>query len=122
MKAETYRALKCPMCSGRGTVGCFDGYHFVDIECPLCDGSCEITTEKQRRIYDACKNVAQKEPMTNEEWFCGLSTEEKVATLVDLHKKVRMKMRTEIGGENSLLNGDYHREWLKEKHNEMPNV
>ena len=53
--------MKCPKCNGRGTVGYFHIDHFVDIECDRCHGSGEVS----------------ETDMTNEEWFCGLSTEEK---------------------------------------------
>ena len=58
----------------------------------------------------------EKEPLTNEEWFCSLSTEEKVKALLDLREKIRQKMRAELGSENKFHKGDYYREWLKEKH------
>jgi len=54
--------------------------------------------------------------MTNEEWFCSLSTEEKVKALLDLREKIRQKMRAELGSENKFHKGDYYRDWLKEKH------
>ena len=54
--------------------------------------------------------------MTNEEWFCSLSTEEKVTALLDLRERIRIKMREELGSENKFYKGDYYREWLKEKH------
>lgn len=57
-----------------------------------------------------------KANMTNEEWFCGLSTEEKVTALLDLRERIRIKMRAELGSENKFHKGDYYREWLKEKH------
>ena len=55
--------------------------------------------------------------MINEEWFCGLPTEEKVKALLDLRERIRQKMRAELGSENKFHKGDYYREWLKEKHN-----
>ena len=55
----------CPKCNGRGTVGYFHIDHFVDIECDRCHGSGEVSEVE----------------MTNEEWFCGLSTEEKARFL-----------------------------------------
>lgn len=58
----------------------------------------------------------RKANMTNEEWFCGLSTEEKVTALLDLRERIRQKMRAELGSENKFHRGDYYREWLKEKH------
>jgi hypothetical protein len=71
-----------------------------------------------RQYYPNCPAYdPQDTEQTNEEWFCGLSTEEKVKALLNLHEKVRQRMRTDIGGENSFYRGDYYREWLKEKHN-----
>jgi len=58
----------------------------------------------------------RKATMTNEEWFCQLSTEEKVKALLDLRERIRQKMRAELGSENKFHKGDYYREWLKEKH------
>lgn len=60
----------------------------------------------------------RKANMTNEQWFCGLSTEEKVTALLDLRERIRQKMRGEIGSENKFYKGDYYREWLKEKHHD----
>ena len=60
--------------------------------------------------------MKKHKPITNEDWFCSLSTEEKVKALLNLHEKVRQRMRTDLGSENSFYKGDYYREWLKEKH------
>lgn len=73
------------------------------MKCPICGGTGDTTN-----------NI----PPTNEQWFCTLSTEEKVSALLMLHEKVRQRMRAEIGGENSFYKGDYYREWLKEKHHD----
>ena len=59
---------------------------------------------------------AYKHEQTNEEWFCQLSTEEKVGALITLYEKIKKKMRTEIGGENNFWKGNYYREWLKQPH------
>lgn len=56
--------MKCPKCNGIGKILTFNydlEKHEV-IECPKCHGS-------------------GKKPITNEEWFCGLSTEEKAKWL-----------------------------------------
>ena len=88
--------MKCKVCGGTGVIqGQAPGLVSC---CPACDGKGFIE-------------------QTNEEWFCSLSTEEKVSALLNLHEKVRQRMRTDIGGENSFYRGDYYREWLKEKHN-----
>ena len=59
----------CPKCKGYGIVGSAvpdilrgRGAIFSSNECDMCHGSGEV-------------------PMTNEEWFCGLSTEEKAEWL-----------------------------------------
>ena len=77
----------------------------------------------QKQLYNThgfCSNYEPKEQieksLTNEEWFCGLSTEGKVTALLDLRERIRIKMRGEIGSENKFYKGDYYREWLKEKH------
>lgn len=61
-QAETYRALNCPMCNGKvryqGGGQCW------------CD-NCSALFEETDCI----------EQMTNEEWFCGLSTDEKAKML-----------------------------------------
>ena len=73
------------------------------MKCPICGGT-----------GDTANNI----PPTNEQWFCGLSTEEKVTALLDLRERIRQKMRAELGSENKFHKGDYYREWLKEKHDE----
>ena len=75
--------------------------------------NCELPWKCSSTMYDCS---AYELEQTNEEWFNGLSTEEKVKALLNLHEKVRQRMRTEIGGEISFYKGDYYREWLKEKH------
>lgn len=77
-------------------------------KCPYVKMCCPAVWDKRK-----------SEPMTNENWFISLSTEEKVSALLMLHEKVRQRMRTDIGGENSFYKGDYYRDWLKEKHNEI---
>ena len=90
----------CPKCNGRGTVGYFHIDHFVDIECDRCHGSGEVS----------------ETDVTNEEWFCNLSTEEKARFL-------EMICYSAWGDINSRFKdmADYKDwiEWLKEKHNEM---
>ena len=90
----------CPKCNGRGTVGYFHIDHFVDIECDRCHGSGEVS----------------ETDVTNEEWFCNLSTEEKARFL-------EMICYSAWGDINSRFKdmADYTDwiEWLKEKHNEM---
>lgn len=61
----------------------------------------ELTNEE---MFEQCRNVAH-EPMTNEEWFCTLPTEEKARVLADNKLYFRM------------LDYDGFVEWLKEVHN-----
>ena len=93
--------MKCPKCKGTGCVPRPDGTELFGLTelmtCDLCHGTGEVE-------------------LTNEEWFCSLSTEEKVKALLDLREKIRQKMRAELGSENKFYKGDYYREWLKEKH------
>ena len=88
--------MKCQLCDGKGEyMHAIGGYR----PCEYCNGTGEIEG-------------------TNEEWFCSMSTEEKVKALLDLRERIRQKMRGEIGSENKFHKGDYYREWLKEKHEE----
>lgn len=80
--------MKCPMCDGRGSVYNALGNFYED--CGHCQG-----TGKVRAIG---------EPMTNEDWFCSLSTEEKARALAN--EKLHFRM----------LDYDGFVEWLKEKH------
>ena len=86
------------------------------MKCPLCDGKGEYM--HQCGGYRPCEHCigTGKIKVTNEEWFCSLSTEEKVKALLDLRERIRQKMRAELGSENKFYKGDYYREWLKEKH------
>ena len=97
-------------------------------------------TEVERMNYENCRNVAHgrqtnefdpnevdrfnavdfikvmemvKKPLTNEEWFCRLSTEEKADLLSELvwwiHPSVQGGRKVELTKESFLR-------WLKEKH------
>ena len=94
--------IKCPYCNGKGFSELNSA---VNMTCGWCMGQGELDLE-----------IVPTEPQTNEEWFCHLSTEEKVKALLDLRERIRQKMRAEIGSENKFYKGDYYREWLKEKH------
>lgn len=52
-------------------------------------------TEHERFINEYCRNVAHK-PMTNEEWFCSLSTEEKAKFIFWQHFDVYGKTLYEL--------------------------
>lgn len=56
--------MKCPKCKGCGMMDVDDGIFTIHgYDCDYCLGTGYI------------------EPMTNEEWFCGLSTEDKAEVL-----------------------------------------
>ena len=97
--------MKCSECGGTGKV-----------EFPMMSmNGDEYTGEWEQHECEACGGTGEIE-QTNEEWFCQLSTEEKAKALLNLHEKIRQRMRTDIGGENSFYKGAYYREWLKEIH------
>lgn len=80
--------MKCYKCNGTG-------YYDIDTECPVCDGTGEIT-------------------LTNEEWFCQLPTTEKseflsamVKEAIEVHEKHGITWHEAV----SWWDG-----WLKEKH------
>ena len=52
----------CPKCKGTGQISESGVSEYPKIKCPCCNGTGEIE-------------------QTNEEWFCGLSTEEKARFL-----------------------------------------
>ena len=69
--------MKCKMCGGTGTSNtCVNG---TFKPCTFCDG----TGEYEPFDADIELDKLDSEPQTNEEWFCGLSTEEKAKWLED---------------------------------------
>ena len=108
--------MKCPECDGRGYLeellstkylGKFPQYK--TIECSVCHGKGEINAFK---------------PMTNEEWFCNLPTEEKAKVLYNFFMA---RTFCQICPENNVCDIGYkckYRsgevedfvEWLKEQH------
>lgn len=89
--------MKCPNCNGTGQEYSFyDGAESVwkDVICPTCNGTGKVE-------------------QTNEEWFCGLSTEEKAKWL---NQQMIYAARA---GEQGYFNVDGLIKWLKEKHDEM---
>ena len=84
--------MKCKFCDGSGKdYWCLNG---VPYPCPVCNGTGEI----------------KDEPLTNEEWFCSLSTEEKAKWLED-------KMTWAAQEQGTFTSKGWIR-WLKEKHEE----
>ena len=55
---------------------------------------------------------------TNEEWFCGLSTEEKAKALHELHWEIQNYRDDHPSIEDDDVS-DFYLKWLKEKHNEL---
>ena len=92
--------------------------------CPWCDGKgkkyLQVFNETMECAY--C-NGTGKLPMTNEEWFCGLSTEEKAKFFKDISEKClscgAVVDYDEVGecpfGRCRTGINEYE-EWLKEKH------
>lgn len=80
--------MKCKKCHGRGKTTEYDGLRkfWCDYKCEVCNGTGFVD-------------------MTNEEWFCQLSTEEKAKIMIRLV--------------NNLEKRELIAEWLKEKHNEV---
>ena len=79
--------MKCPNCNGRKKIlepcdGALLGT--VLVTCDVCDGTGEVT-------------------MTNEEWFCGLSTKEKAKRIINIAVNSDCDYRTIV-------------EWLKQPH------
>ena len=73
----------------------------------------------QKQLYNThgfCSNYEPKEqiekPLTNEEWFCGLSTEEKAKFLRQIYRDGR----DDYVGEWYEQEEEDFLQWLKEKH------
>lgn len=66
--------MKCPKCNGRGKLywGGDDGdiFYAEGFQCKKCHGTGEIPDERK--------------PLTNEEWFCLLTTREKATVIFGL--------------------------------------
>lgn len=83
--------MKCPKCNGSG----WDDEHMI--KCLKCDNG-----------------VIEQ---TNEEWFCGLSTEEKARVLDVIHWEIQNYRDDHPSIEDDDVSGFYLK-WLKEKHEE----
>lgn len=59
------KLVKCPNCSGRGTIGCFtitkDGVCCIDVECPFCKGKCFVRKGRAER-YEKRQRAERKGP------------------------------------------------------------
>ncbi|SDC49999.1 hypothetical protein SAMN04487864_108155 [Succiniclasticum ruminis] len=112
--------MKCKICGGTGTSNtCVNG---TFKPCTFCDG----TGEYEPFDADIELDKLDSEPQTNEEWFCGLSTEEKAKFFKEISEKCTNCGGTiefdEIGecpfGRCRTGLNEYM-DWLKEKHDEM---
>ncbi len=78
--------------------------------CPKCDGTgkAEIGVGAftiHGADCDQCNGKGIVEPMTNEEWFCSLSTEEKAKRIINIAVNSDCDYKTIV-------------EWLKQPHRE----
>ena len=74
------------------------------MKCPICGGTIET------------KNIIGKCPQTNEEWFDGLSTEEKAKALHKLHWEMQNHFNYSPDDEDYVE--EYCLYWLKAVHEE----
>ena len=90
--------MKCPKCNGKGYV--YNALGSFNEDCGHCQGTGKVRVEG--------------EPLTNEEWFDNLTTEEKADKLTDFSFWLVPALPSEERRERirkKLM------EWLKEKHN-----
>lgn len=88
---------KCEACCGSGYINFWtDDGHISMRTCRRCDGYGYIKAK----------------PMTNEEWFCGLSTEEKAKFLRQIYRDGRDDY---VGEWYEQTEADFV-EWLKQPH------
>jgi len=87
----------CPKCGGIGIVTLDSG---KKARCSFCHSSGEVPKEKTMQ--------------TNEEWFCGLSTEEKAEVLYKFYCDGRNdELQVYVS-----INANSFKEWLKQPHRE----
>jgi len=121
--------LTCEYCNGTGEVEVV-GDSVTDV-CDKCGGTgffCEMRTGDFCTLGSPCPH---QKPLTNEEWFVSLPTEEKAKFIFWQHFDVYGKTLYELMVNASRgVSRDKQAEvmigavieWLKEKHNEMSNV
>lgn len=73
--------MKCPICLGKGYATDEDIKEYPH-RCPNCNGKGFYSVDWQKVRCEVC-NGSGKKPMNNEEWFCGLSTEQKAEWLAE---------------------------------------
>ena len=123
--------MKCPKCNGYGYIDNLEG---DGLKCPKCNGTGFIRTHKivpwKRMEYDLCDGTGVVEPLTNEEWFNRLTTEEKAIAIVlccpyeadwfgdNFEKRMEQRMKnlshSAYGYEKGIQRIN---EWLKQPHN-----
>lgn len=92
--------MKCPICNGKGYV--YNALGSFNEDCGHCQGTGKVRVEG--------------EPLTNEEWFTNLSTEEK-ARFLACEFTVACDDYA-YSNNKETWNEKYWLKWLKEKHNE----
>lgn len=93
------------------------------MKCPICKGKTEYFKEvyndgkRRREILIKCNkcNGTGEMPMTNEEWFCQLPTEEKAEWLYDHYVNARAD---EYYGRQEKTLSEYQK-WLVDVHKEI---
>lgn len=95
------------------------------MKCPKCNGSGIDYDNEFIEVCENCDGIGIVNPLTNEEWFCSLSTEKKAEFLIESIKKCKHCV-SGIGddevpecpfGECGCHFKDEVVKWLKEKHN-----
>ena len=85
--------------------------------CPLCNGTkYDFKKDKNSGYFVECKKCHGTgiiEEQTNEEWFCGLSTEEKAKVITDFIKRIAKAEEIELN-----INKEAWIRWLKQPHKE----
>ena len=126
--------MKCKTCNGLGRtkatefIGVDEGLREVVILCPTCGGTGKVahpmmsingdeyTGEWEQHECEACNGTGVVEPLTNEEWFCSLSTEEKAKWLSKQSQFIyncgQKELIPKIMYEEDFV------QWLKEKYHE----
>lgn len=91
------------------------------MKCPNCDGKGVVHVRNIHAICGKCKGFGwidepQKKPQTNEEWFCGLSTEEKAEFLVKIELSAMHPIKRGAIDMEKFIEEVV--EWLKQPHKE----
>ena len=84
------------------------------MKCFACDGTGMCHDEEMRFDCPVCHGTGEYLP-TNEEWFCGLSTEEKAQNLASWFRKTIWSMQ-QNKDVYDLSNDKFWQEWLKQPH------